>query len=215
MRNTVSRFAAVLLVLAGLLFVAVSPAGAQGYEGTSLEEGIFFVPAEVAAGSAIDFSVTGLVPNSDVIFTLTDQSGADAGDVEVEVQVQGAVVLRADAQGNFNGAITLPPGIEPGSLILAVEGTKVDGSVFSTSLAVAVGDGSETPDASAGNGATTTTGSGGVAATTGSSTENVGELALTGSSSSTSFMSGLLLIGAGAGLVLFAAQAQRSQRADT
>lgn len=115
--------------------------------------------------------------------------------------------MRADALGNFNGAITLPSDLAPGSYTLNVDGTKADGTPFFTSLALAAGE-------STGAGATPTTGSsdGTVTAASGSTNGTVGELAITGVSSTTSFMSGLLLVGFGAGLVLFATQAQRVRK---
>ena len=65
----------VFAIIAALLvlFTGVGTVAAQSYEGTSLEEGIFFVPAEPGPGSIINFAVAGLAPNSELEIRFVDE----------------------------------------------------------------------------------------------------------------------------------------------
>jgi|GEM_PF-867436 len=178
-----------VIVAIGALLTA-APLGAQSYEGTSIEEGIFFIPAGVGPGSDVDFSVAGLAPNSEISFTLTDAAGNGVGDFEVEVL--GTVVVRADGQGNFNGDITLPPGLEAGIFNVAVAGTRADGSPFSSQVSFTVdAAAAAAPVQQAQNGADGSDGN---------------ALAFTGVSSGRTALNGALIVGVGVALVFVASR---------
>ena len=178
----ISMVTAVLAV--GLL---ASPVAAQSYEGTSIEEGIFFVPADLEGGSPVDFSVNGLLPNSEITFTLLTTDGDVVADIDV-VEVAGAFVLRTDAAGNFNGEVVLPDNIADGLYTLEVDGFFLDGSAFETSVVLSVGSVAATPAAGA---------------TTGAAAAS-NELALTGSSSLSAAMNGVIIVLLGVVLVFVA-----------
>ena len=178
----ISMVTAVLAV--GLL---ASPVAAQSYEGTSIEEGIFFVPADLEGGSPVDFSVNGLLPNSEITFTLLTTDGDVVADINV-VEVAGAFVLRTDAAGNFNGEVVLPDNIADGLYTLEVDGFSLDGSAFETSVVLSVGSVAATPAAGA---------------TTGAAAAS-NELALTGSSSLSAAMNGVIIVLLGVVLVFVA-----------
>ena len=178
----ISMVTAVLAV--GLL---ASPVAAQSYEGTSIEEGIFFVPADLEGGSPVDFSVNGLLPNSEITFTLLTTDGDVVADIDV-VEVAGAFVLRTDAAGNFNGEVVLPDNIADGLYTLEVDGFSLDGSAFETSVVLSVGSVAATPAAGA---------------TTGAAAAS-NELALTGSSSLSAAMNGVIIVLLGVVLVFVA-----------
>lgn len=178
----ISMVTAVLAV--GLL---ASPVAAQSYEGTSIEEGIFFVPADLEGGSPVDFSVNGLLPNSEITFTLLTTDGDVVADIDV-VEVAGAFVLRTDAAGNFNGEVVLPDNIADGLYTLEVDGFNLDGSAFETSVVLSVGSVAATPAAGA---------------TTGAAAAS-NELALTGSSSLSAAMNGVIIVLLGVVLVFVA-----------
>ena len=164
----------VVVALASLLSTA--PAGAQ-YEGDSPGTGILEVPATVGANSVVTFTHTGLEPNSEVTFVLESSDG----DVVDGLEVAGAVVVRADANGNYSGDITLPDGLADGVYNLEVSGTNANGSAYNRSFAISIGDGSVTE--------------------TGASA-----LALTGVDSRRTAFNGMLIIGVGVVLVGFAAR---------
>ena len=178
----ISMVTAVLAV--GLL---ASPVAAQSYEGTSIEEGIFFIPADLDGGSPVDFSVNGLLPNSEITFTLLTTDGDVVADIDV-VEVAGAFVLRTDAAGNFNGEVVLPDNIADGLYTLEVDGFSLDGSAFETSVVLSVGSVAATPAAGA---------------TTGAAAAS-NELALTGSSSLSAAMNGVIIVLLGVVLVFVA-----------
>lgn len=178
----ISMVTAVLAV--GLL---ASPVAAQSYEGTSIEEGIFFIPADLDGGSPVDFSVNGLLPNSEITFTLLTTDGDVVADIDV-VEVAGAFVLRTDAAGNFNGEVVLPDNIADGLYTLEVDGFNLDGSAFETSVVLSVGSVAATPAAGA---------------TTGAAAAS-NELALTGSSSLSAAMNGVIIVLLGVVLVFVA-----------
>lgn len=178
----ISMVTAVLAV--GLL---ASPVAAQSYEGTSIEEGIFFVPADLEGGSPVDFSVNGLLPNSEITFTLLTTDGDVVADIDV-VEVAGAFVLRTDAAGNFNGEVVLPDNIADGLYTLEVDGFFLDGSAFETSVVLSIGSVAATPAAGA---------------TTGAAAAS-NELALTGSSSLSAAMNGVIIVLLGVVLVFVA-----------
>ena len=178
----ISMVTAVLAV--GLL---ASPVAAQSYEGTSIEEGIFFIPADLDGGSPVDFSVNGLLPNSEITFTLLTTDGDVVADINV-VEVAGAFVLRTDAAGNFNGEVVLPDNIADGLYTLEVDGFNLDGSAFETSVVLSVGSVAATPAAGA---------------TTGAAAAS-NELALTGSSSLSAAMTGVIIVLLGVVLVFVA-----------
>ena len=178
----ISMVTAVLAV--GLL---ASPVAAQSYEGTSIEEGIFFVPADLEGGSPVDFSVNGLLPNSEITFTLLTTDGDVVADIDV-VEVAGAFVLRTDAAGNFNGEVVLPDNIADGLYTLEVDGFSLDGSAFETSVVLSIGSVAATPAAGA---------------TTGAAAAS-NELALTGSSSLSAAMNGVIIVLLGVVLVFVA-----------
>lgn len=177
-------------------FLMAAPAGAQSYEGTSIEDGIFFVPADLEEGSEIEFSISGLEPNSEILFTLTGPDGADVDGLGVEVL--GSVAVRAGVNGNFNGEVTLPPLTAEGVYTLAVQATRANGDPLSTSTSFFIGEDSVTET---NDGATT----GNISA----SNDGTGALALTGQSSSRTALSGILI--AGTGLVLVFAASRRRE----
>lgn len=174
------KYLALLMLLS--IFLLPSTASAQTYEGTDLEDGIFYVPADPGPNSVINFAATGLMPNSDVSFILLD---ADQNEVD-GLAVAGAVVLRADAGGNFNGDLRLPSNVEAGTLTLRIEATRADDSPLVAELAVVI-----TEDAVANPGGTDVQPS---------------DLAYTGSDSSTMIFGGFLLVVAGIALVVVATQ---------
>lgn len=188
MRNTNSRIAAVVFTLAGILFLAVSPAGAQSYAGTNIEDGIFDAPSVIVGGSEIEFSVEGLAADSELTFTLTNlDSTQDPGNVSIAVL--GAVAERVDSSGSFNGEIALPSNLAVGRYQLLVEGLRADGTVFTTELPFEITAATATQATADGDDA----------------------LALTGSSTRNSLLGGLVLVGFGIGLVLFATRSQREE----
>ena len=182
-----------VIVAVGVL-LTTAPLGAQSYEGTSIDEGIFFIPAAVGGGSDIDFSVAGLEPGSEIGFKLFDSSGGDVDGLEVEVL--GRIVVQADANGNFNGDIGLPPNLAPGIYTVEVDGTRAGGSDFATEVSFTVAGAAA---AQAGDDTTT--------ASTGTGD---GELAFTGASSSRTALNGALIVGAGL-LLVFVASRRREE----
>lgn len=164
----------VVVALASLLSTA--PAGAQ-YEGDSPETGVLEVPTSVGPDSTVTFTHTGLEPNSEVTFVLESSSGETVDGLEVA----GAVVVRADANGTYTGDITLPPGLADGVYTLEVSGTNADGSAYNRTFSISIGDGAVTETAA-------------------------GALALTGVDSRRVAFNGVLIIGVGVLLVGFAAR---------
>ena len=164
----------VVVALASLLSTA--PAGAQ-YQGDSPETGILEVPTTVGDSSTVTFTHTGLEPNSVVTFVLESSDGETVDGIEVA----GAVVVRADANGSYSGDITLPPGLADGIYNLDVSGTNADGSPYDRTFAINIGSGAVTD--------------------TGASA-----LALTGVDSRRTAFNGVLIVAVGVMLVAFAAR---------
>ncbi len=172
-----------VIVAIGMLLIA-APAGAQSYEGDSLEEGILYIPDDLEPGSAMNFAISGMEPLSDLTFVLRDDQGnALEG---IEVRVQGAVVVKVDSQGNFNGDISIPSSADDAVYSLLVTGTRGDGSAYSREISVGVGSEST------------------INAQTSDDTPEA--LALTGVSSRTTALNGLLIVGVGVAIVAFAAR---------
>lgn len=180
---------AVLLSLL-VMFSGVSSVGAQSYEGTSLEEGIYYLPADPGPGSIIRFAASGLVPNSDVEIRLVD---ANRNELDGLTQVQGVVVVRADAAGNVNADLQLPANLGSGTFILVVEGQRSDLTAFVSeqTVQVAAAAAQDTGD--------------------GSSPGSIGDappaaLAFTGSETESRLFGGIVLVALGLGLVLVASR---------
>ncbi len=164
-----------------------STAGAQTYEGTDLESGIFFVPDIPQAGDVVNFAVTGLQPGSDLTFTLVDSNSVEVDGLEVA----GAVVLPVSGTGSFNDDIALPDNLPNGTYVLQVTGTNADTSDFYTEWSFVINaalaqDNSDTGDT------------------------QPASLALTGNDSGSLAFSGLLLVVLGVGIVTVAAVRRRS-----
>lgn len=168
---------AVAVALASLA-TTVAPAGAQ-YEGDSPETGVLTITADA---EILNYVHTGLLPNSELTFELQNADGQ----VQAGLEVAGAVVVRADANGNYDGSITIPDGLPNGVYTLVVSGTLADTSAFSRDYVINVNNGA-------------------AAAVTSPA------LALTGSSSSRNALNGVLIIAVGAALVTFAARSRKSE----
>lgn len=173
----------VVVALASL--VTTAPAGAQ-YEGDTPESGVLTVPANPGPESPINFVHKGLKANSEITFTLETSSGESVAGL----QVAGAVVVRADAQGNYDGDITLPANLADGVYTLTVAGTYADDSPYNQTYSISVSDG---------------------AATQAQSTS----LALTGVDSRRAAFNGVLIVAMGLALVAFAARTRTSEVATT
>ena len=195
----------VFAIIAALLvlFTGVGTVAAQSYEGTSLEEGIFFVPAEPGPGSIINFAVAGLAPNSELEIRFVDE---DRNEVDGLTEVQGVVVVRADAAGNVNTDLRLPDNIDPGAFSIVASGESADGEPFFSELALQVsGTASDTSTPATDNSTATTSQS--QAAENSITAVNAGTpetLALTGSESQGRAFGGFALVGLGLGLVFVA-----------
>ena len=179
MKATLALLLSLLVLLTG-----VSSAGAQSYEGTSLEEGIYYLPADPGPGSIIRFSASGLVPNSEVEIRLVD---ANRNELDGLTEVQGVVVVRADAAGNVNADLRLPANMGAGTYILIVEGQRDDLTPFVSEQTVQVA----------------------AAAAQNSSSDpdtQPATLALTGSETQGRLFGGVLLVGLGLGLVVVASR---------
>lgn len=179
---------AVLLSLL-IMFSGVSSVGAQSYEGTSLEEGIYYLPADPGPGSIIRFAASGLVPNSEVEIRLVD---ANRNELDGLTQVQGVVVVRADAAGNVNADLRLPANIGGGTYILVVDGQRSDLTAFVSeqTVQVAAAAAQNTGDTSPGSTGDT----------------QPATLALTGSETESRLFGGIVLVALGLGLVLVASR---------
>ena len=179
MKATLALLLSLLVLLTG-----VSSAGAQSYEGTSLEEGIYYLPADPGPGSIIRFAASGLVPNSEVRIRLVD---VNRNELDGLTEVRGVVVVRADAAGNVNADLQLPANIGAGTYILIVEGQRADLTAFVSEQTVQVA----------------------AAAAQNSSSDpdtQPATLALTGSETQGRLFGGVLLVGLGLGLVLVASR---------
>ena len=183
-----------VIVAIGAFLLVAAPAGAQTYAGDTLEEGILFIPADVSAGSSLNFAVAALEPNSELTFVLT----ASDGEVVDGLEVQGAVVVRTDAQGNFDGDIDLPGGLPDGVYTLTAEGTRANGSTYERVISFNIGSLNAVNPGASGDSAVT-------ADSNAATAESPNELALTGSSSRSRIVNGLLFVGVGVALVAFAA----------
>ena len=175
-----------LSVLAISLLIVLSGsslAGAQSYEGTSLEEGIYYVPADVGPGSVINFAAEGLVAESEVQIRLVDENGTELDGL---TEVQGVVVVRTDSAGNLNSDVRLPD-VDGGTYTILVEGTKADLTPFVSQLSLQIAD---EPASSAAAGSDTAPAS----------------LALTGSETQSRLFGGVVLVALGMGLVFVASR---------
>lgn len=178
MKKPIVTLLAVLLAL-----IPSASAGAQTYEGTDLEDGIFFVPDAPAAGDDVNFAVTGLLPGSDLTFTLLDASSSEVDGLEVA----GAIVLPVGPSGSFNGDIALPASlIEGASYTLSVSGTRADLTPFETDWSFVA------------------------SAAASQSDSDSDSLAFTGNESSSRAFSGVLLVVLGLGLVAVSASRRRN-----
>ncbi len=173
-----------LTVLAVLL--PGGAAGAQTYEGTDLEDGIFFVPDNPSAGDEVNFAATGLLPNSELTITLLDSNS----DAVAGISVAGAIVVPVGPSGAFNDDIRLPPSLPAGAYTIEITGTRADLSPFETQWSFVVNE-SSTASAPAD-----------------------GQLAFTGNESSSRAYSGVLLVVLGLGLVAVSTSRRRNDAVD-
>ncbi len=192
-----------LAVLAGpilIISLLTGVAGAQSYEGTTAEDGIFFVPDTPTGGENVNLQIAGLAPNAEVIVVLND-SNNDAVD-GLTAEVASAIALRADANGDININFALPSDLAPGAYALTSTSTRADGSPFEATWDFVV--------ATASAGDTTGATDGSTAAATGNSSSQTGDaLALTGASSRATAFGGGVLVMLGLGLVVIAATSRR------
>jgi hypothetical protein len=172
--------------LALLLLALPGTAAAQTYEGTDLDDGIFYVPATPSDGENVNFSVSGLKPNSDLTVNLVDANGNDVD----SLQVAGATAFRVGSSGSANINVTLPSGLGNATYSLEVEGVRADDSRFSTSWSFVAGVGTIGPDGAVND-------------------PGANALAFTGSSSGSRILSGVLLVVVGLGLVAIATTRRR------
>lgn len=180
MKTTISLLLSLLIVITG-----ATAAGAQSYEGTSLEEGIYYLPADPGPGSVIRFAAAGLVPNSEVEIRLVD---ANRNDVDGLTEVQGVVVVRADAAGNVSADLRMPSNTGSGTYILVVSGQKADLTPFLSEQTIQVAAAAAAQNSSTGGDTQPAT------------------LALTGSETQGRLFGGILLVGLGLGLVVVASR---------
>ena len=173
----------VVVALASL--VTTAPAGAQ-YEGDSSQSGVLTVPANAGPNTPLNFVHTGLEPLSDITFVLESSSG----DVIDGLQVGGAVVVRADAQGNYDGSIALPDGMADGVYTLTVTGTYDNGKAYNQTYTISVADGAVADARST-------------------------ALALTGVDSRRTAFNGALIVAVGLALVVFAARTRTPESVTT
>ncbi len=182
-------------------------AGAQSsYEGTTLEDGIFFVPDNPTGGENVNLAVAGLEPNATVTVILVDPNNSAVDGLDAEVA--SAIGLQADATGAININFTLPENLAPGTYSLVANSTRADGSPFQATwdfIIVAQAAAGGSPDAA---GATAAP-----AATT--TDQAAGNLALTGASSRVTAVGGGILVVLGLGLVVVAATSRRRDAVTT
>lgn len=132
--------------------------------------------------SPINFVHKGLKPNSEITFTLQTSSGESVAGL----QVSGAVVVRADAQGNYEGDISLPATVADGVYSLTVAGTYAYGSAYNQTYSISTSNGAVTQAEST-------------------------SLALTGVDSRRTAFNGVLIVAMGLALVAFAARTRTSE----
>lgn len=165
-------------------------AGAQSYEGATLEDGIFFVPDNPTGGEEVNVAIAGLAPNAEVIVELQDSNNQG---VDGLVAVQSAIAFRADINGNVNVDFMLPENLPVGAYTVLVRSTRLDGSPFETNWDFIVGSQSDS----------TATGN------TASPNQQTGDLAFTGTSSRVTAVGGGILVLLGLGLVVVATTSRR------
>ena len=165
-------------------------AGAQSYEGATLEDGIFFVPDNPTGGEEVNVAIAGLAPNAEVIVELQDSNNQG---VDGLVAVQSAIAFRADINGNVNLDFMLPENLPVGAYTVLVRSTRLDGSPFETNWDFIVGSQSDS----------TATGN------TASPNQQTGDLAFTGTSSRVTAVGGGILVLLGLGLVVVATTSRR------
>lgn len=165
-------------------------AGAQSYEGATLEDGIFFVPDNPTGGEEVNVAIAGLAPNAEVIVELQDSNNQG---VDGLVAVQSAIAFRADINGNVNVDFMLPENLPVGAYTVLVRSTRLDGSPFETTWDFIVG--SQSGSTATGN--------------TASPNQQTGGLALTGASSRVTAVGGGILVLLGLGLVVVATTSRR------
>lgn len=166
-----------------VLLLSIPVLGAQtSYEGPSTQEGIFEVPSDIADGGSFEFTVEDLEPFSEITIVIEGPSGP----VDGLVQVGGAVVVQADANGDFTGEFAIPGDVADGLYTITATGTSADGSAFVSTVSF------------------TTTSNGGVVQENNAS--QAGTLAFTGSSSRTAALNGVLIVAVGLALVFIAAR---------
>ena len=166
-------------------------AGAQSYEGATLEDGIFFVPDNPTGGEEVNVAIAGLAPNAEVIVELQDSNNQG---VDGLVAVQSAIAFRADINGNVNVDFMLPENLPVGAYTVLVRSTRLDGSPFETNWDFIVGSQSDS----------TATGN------TASPNQQTGDLAFTGTSSRVTAVGGGILVLLGLGLVVVATTSRLS-----
>lgn len=175
-------------------------AGAQSYEGATLEDGIFFVPDNPTGGEEVNLAIAGLEPLVEVRVTLFDENNDE---VDGLIAVAGTIAFRADANGEINVNFRLPEDLPDRAYTVLATSIRADGSTFETSWSFIIG-----PDANAGSQVTTDTGSSTTSGAADSS--NGGALALTGASSRMTAVGGGILVLLGLGLVATAVASRRS-----
>lgn len=179
----------IAVVLASAYLLSPAALAAQTYEGTSLPDGIFYLPEDPGPGSVINFSISELLPDSEIRFILIDGNQNEIDGLEVA----GAVVLRTDAAGNFNGGLRLPSNLVAGTVILRVEATRADLSEYSSELAIVI--------------------NGSAVSSPGGTDTQPESLAFTGTEPRTRVFGAVLLVGIGTALILVASK-RRPKTAD-
>ncbi len=126
MFTSIRRISAALFFAAALILGAAGPANAQSYEGSDTDSGVFNAPGgEVAPGSAIGFTATGLDPFAVVNIILVDGAGNP-----VNTSSDLSIAVSANAEGEITTSIPIPSNLAPGSYTVLVDSAKSAGPDF-------------------------------------------------------------------------------------
>jgi hypothetical protein len=190
--KTTAKIVAALVAGAALCLALVAPSGAQEPYTGVISTTLTSPSMRGCSGTTNSARATGFLPGSEVTFTLMLPSGPY---VLGDGRASGATKATADASGVATVTFTIPDGTEPGTYDVVTTGTNSAGApdehVVRLTVTACPGDEGPTP--------TTTSGSSGE------------DLARTGSSLTGATRIGVLVLAAGAVLVLVTRR--RSSRA--